>query len=130
MKNKLLKLLGIIILFTSDKKETLAAGIKNFLPEVIKPKDLANTSQLNAPPETVVSQIISYLINLIIFASGSISIILLILGGIRYISSLGDQEALDSAKKIIKQALIGLLVIIFSYFIVNNVVKLIFESTI
>ena len=68
--------------------------------------------------------------DLILYASGGAAVLFLVIGGIRYISSFGDQERMDGAKKTIKYAVIGLLAVILSFAIVTNVIDLIFKATI
>jgi glucose uptake protein GlcU len=60
--------------------------------------------------------------NVLLFIIGAISVIMLIIGGIRYTVSGGDQNAVTAAKNTILYAVIGLLVAIFAYAIVSFVV--------
>ncbi len=60
--------------------------------------------------------------NLIFWAltfAGIIALFLVILGGIKYITSGGDPKAADGAKKTITWALIGLIVILMSFAVLN-----------
>lgn len=59
--------------------------------------------------------------NTLLFLGGSISVVVIIIGGIRYATSSGDQAQVTSAKNTVMYALIGLVVIILSYAIVNFV---------
>jgi hypothetical protein len=60
--------------------------------------------------------------NLIAFIAGTAAIIVLIIGGIRYISSGGDAGNVESAKNTIVGAIIGLIVIALARTIVAFVV--------
>lgn len=53
---------------------------------------------------------------------GFIAVVMLIIGGIRYIISSGDSSAVEGAKKTILYALIGIVVAFASYAIVNFLV--------
>ena len=53
---------------------------------------------------------------------GAVSVVMLIIGGIRYTTSQGDSSAVTSAKNTILYAVIGLVVAILAYAIVNFVV--------
>ena len=53
---------------------------------------------------------------------GAISVIMIIVGGIRYATSQGDQTQMQSAKNIILYAVIGVVVAIAVYVIVSFVV--------
>lgn len=62
------------------------------------------------------------LVNALLFVIGAVAVIMLIIGGIRYVISQGDSSAVQSAKNTILYAVIGLLVAIFAYAIVNFVI--------
>lgn len=61
--------------------------------------------------------------NTILFAVGIISVIMLIYGGLRYIISGGDSKKVTDAKNTIMYAIIGLIVSILSFAIVNFVIN-------
>ena len=58
-------------------------------------------------------------VNFLLFLVGAISVIMLIVGGIRYILSAGDQNAVTSAKNTILYAIIGIIVAVLAWAIVN-----------
>lgn len=62
-------------------------------------------------------------INLMLTAVAVISVIMLIYGGFRYIISGGQKEAVTNAKNTILYAIIGLLIAIFAYAIIQFVVN-------
>lgn len=68
-----------------------------------------------------VSQILANIIIYILGFSAALAVLFIIIGGLRFIISSGDQNAADQAKKIILYAVLGLLVIIFSFVIVTFV---------
>jgi hypothetical protein len=61
--------------------------------------------------------------NVLLFILGAIAIIMIIIGGIRYVVSAGDSSAITGAKNTILYAVIGLVVAILAYAIVNFVIK-------
>ena len=65
---------------------------------------------------------IKTVINVLLFIVGSISVIMIIVGGIRYVLSNGDSSQIKSAKDAIMYAVIGLIVSLLAYAIVNFVV--------
>ena len=73
--------------------------------------------------KTSVSDIVKTIVNVLLFIIGSISVIMIIIGGIKYTVSNGDSSAVTSAKNTILYAVIGLMVAIFAYAIVNFVVS-------
>lgn len=60
--------------------------------------------------------------NILLFLIGAVSVIMLIIGGIRYTLSGGDSSAVTSAKNTILYAIVGLVVAILAYAIVNFVI--------
>lgn len=60
--------------------------------------------------------------NVMLFLIGAIAVIMLIIGGIRYTVSGGDQAAVKSAKDTILYAVVGIIVAILAYAIVNFVI--------
>lgn len=65
--------------------------------------------------------IIKNVINLMLVILGMIAVIMIIIGGIRYATSNGDSNQITSAKNTVLYAVIGLIVAIFSFAIVNFV---------
>lgn len=60
--------------------------------------------------------------NVLLFLIGAVSVIMLIIGGIRYTISGGDSTAVTSAKNTILYAIVGIVVALLAYAIVNFVV--------
>jgi len=60
--------------------------------------------------------------NVLLFLIGAIAVIMLIIGGIRYTISGGDSKAVESAKNTILYAIVGIIVALLAYAIVNFVV--------
>ncbi|MBX4205160.1 MAG: pilin [Candidatus Doudnabacteria bacterium] len=61
--------------------------------------------------------------------AGLIAVAMLIYGGFRYITSAGNEEMAKAGKKTITNALIGLVIIILSFVIINVVTNLAFGTT-
>lgn len=60
--------------------------------------------------------------NVLLFIIGAISVIMLIIGGIRYVVSGGDSGAVTAAKNTILYAVIGIVVALLAYALVNFVI--------
>lgn len=69
------------------------------------------------------SGIFKTITDVLLFIIGAISVIMLIIGGIRYTVSNGDSAAVTSAKNTILYAVIGIVVAILAYALVNFVVS-------
>ncbi len=61
--------------------------------------------------------------NTLIFIVGAISVLMVIIGGLRYVLSNGDSAGLKSAKDTILYALIGVVVAMLSYALVAFVIS-------
>lgn len=60
--------------------------------------------------------------NVLLFIIGAIAVIMIIIGGIRYVTSNGDASQTKAAKDTILYAVIGVIVAILAYAIVNFVI--------
>lgn len=73
-------------------------------------------------PEDKVNHLIYSVIGVILQLSGLVAVIFIIIGGARYTMSAGDDDMINGAKSMILYALGGLIVIIFSYAILTNII--------
>lgn len=60
--------------------------------------------------------------NVMLFLVGAISVIMLIIGGLRYVVSGGDSTAVQNAKNTILYAIVGIVVAIMAYAVVSFVI--------
>jgi len=58
-------------------------------------------------------------VNVLLYAIGIIAVVMIIFGGIKYSTSAGDSNKVTSAKNTLLYAVVGLVVAIFAYAIVN-----------
>jgi len=65
---------------------------------------------------------VTKIINALMFVLGAVSVVMIILGGIKYTTSMGDAKNVESAKNTIMYAVIGLIVAILAAAIVNFVI--------
>lgn len=61
--------------------------------------------------------------NVLLFLIGAISVIMLIIGGLRYVMSGGDSSAVQNAKNTILYAIVGVIVAILAYAAVDFVIS-------
>ena len=66
--------------------------------------------------------------NIIAGLLGSIALIMFILGGLFWILSNGNEQHIESGKKILKSTVIGLVVVMFAWVSVNYVVRLAYQG--
>ena len=63
--------------------------------------------------------IFTTIVNVLLFVIGAISVIMLIIGGIRYTTSAGDSGNVTAAKNTIMYAIIGLVIAFLAFAVVN-----------
>jgi len=68
-----------------------------------------------------VSSTLQQVVNVLVFLVGAVSVIMAIIGGLRYALAQGDSNAVNAAKNTIIYAIIGLVVSMAAYGIVNFV---------
>lgn len=61
--------------------------------------------------------------NVLLFLIGAVSVIMLVVGGFRYVLSSGDSTAVANAKNTILYSVVGIVVALLAYAIVNFVVS-------
>lgn len=84
--------------------------------------DPANNTCGNGTEECTLGRRITQVTNILLFIIGTIAVIMVILGGIRYTLSNGDSSQISSAKNTVLYAVIGLIVALLAFAIVNFVV--------
>ena len=67
--------------------------------------------------------LITTIINVLLFLIGVLSVIMIIYGGFRFVTSGGSAESVKSAKNTILYSIVGLVVAILAFAIVNFVIK-------
>lgn len=85
----------------------------------------ANCAQGNNTPSDLFDgddSIFKNVVNILLFLVGAISVIMLIFGGIKYVTSGGSQEQVTSAKNTIMYAIIGIIVALLAYAVVSFVI--------
>ena len=105
------------------KLKKLSLVLPNLLPGIAlaQIQDAPDIPIINASPN--IEAVIIKIINIILGFSAALAVLFLIIGGIRYIISQGNAEAMESAKKTLLYAIIGLLVIVLSLVILNLVLN-------
>jgi hypothetical protein len=68
------------------------------------------------------ASMVKNVINTLLYVLGMIAIIMIVIGGIRYTTSNGDSAGTKGAKDTILYAVVGLIIALLSYAIVNFVV--------
>lgn len=89
--------------------------------------DGAEAARADGMPTELVGEngVFQQLTNTVLYAAGIIAVVMLIWGGVRYIISGGDQKKVTDAKNTILYAILGLVVALLSYAIVNFVLNVV-----
>ena len=75
------------------------------------------------PAESDLGSVIEAIINVLSIIVGFISVIMIIIGGLRYMTSAGDASGTTSARNTIIYAIVGLVIVIMAQVIVNFVLN-------
>ncbi len=102
----------LLMIFVLAPSFVLAAADKWGLPD--KPAGI---------PDTELSGIVARITDYVLGFVTIIAVLMLIWGGIKYLTAAGDEGATEEAKGIITQAVIGLIIVGISYSIVVVVVN-------
>jgi len=129
MKKTILIIFGVLLLIPFKVLNAFGLSLEDFRDEVFRPDNLPGAEIGNIGAETKVNNIINFLIDLILYASGSVAVLMLIYGGIRLITSVGNPDQKEEATKIITWAIGGLFVVILAFAVVTNIIDLIFRAT-
>lgn len=70
------------------------------------------------------NDLIGVLVNTLLFIVGTLSVVMVIYGGIRYTTSAGNTNAVTSAKNTIIYAIVGLVVSFIAFAVINWVLRL------
>ena len=71
---------------------------------------------------TTLPAFIRNIVNILLFVIGAVAVVMIIIGGFKYVVSNGDQSAVTGAKNTILYAVIGLVIAILGYAVVEFVV--------
>lgn len=72
-------------------------------------------------PETKLNQMVATIVNLFSVVVGVVAVLMIIVGGFRYITSGGDSGNVSTAKNTILYAIVGLVIVALAQFIVKFV---------
>ncbi len=89
--------------------------------DVCKGVELTGGSCDPTPGQPTVNSIIKDVVNILSFVVGVVAVIMVIVGGLKYITSSGDSNSVNSAKNTILYAVIGLVIVALAQIIVRFV---------
>ncbi|MBR0403052.1 hypothetical protein IJI55_00665 [Candidatus Saccharibacteria bacterium] len=99
-----------------------------FCPDGTTASDLSNCSSIrNENNQNNLMQVLNTIINVVIGVVGFLAVVMVIYGGIQYTTSAGAADKVKSAKDTIMYGIIGLIVALLAFAIVNFVLGNIFK---
>ena len=81
-----------------------------------------STGKICAASKDNINAMVANLVNLLLYVLGVISVVVIIIGGIKFTTSDGDPGKIKSARETILYAVVGLVVAVLAWSIVNFVV--------
>ncbi len=103
------------------------AALLSLAPNVsaLSIQDGINAAHGNGQPTELFgsSGIITSLTNVLLFVAGALSVIMIIVGGLRYAISGGDSGAVTTAKNTILYAIVGLVIALLAFALINFVLN-------
>ena len=91
--------------------------------QVSKGIDTATTSEMQGKSIDGKDGLIKTVVNILLWAVGILSVIMIIFSGFRYITSAGDASKTKSARSTLIYSVVGLIVAIMAWAIVNMVIN-------
>lgn len=107
---------GVSVLSTASLSSSASA-------QVYKGIDTATTSEMQGKSIDGKDGLIKTVVNILLWAVGILSVIMIIFSGFRYITSSGDASKTKSAQNTLIYSVVGLIVAIMAWAIVNMVIK-------
>lgn len=110
---------------TKDEEVQSIIEIMNtYKPEKLPGSDLGQDED----PQKFTFKLLGIVIDMIIYISGTLATIGLIVGGSQYMFSMGG-DLKDKGKNTLTWSLVGLVVVMLAYAIIHNVIRLVLEFT-
>ena len=99
------------------------------LPEDLRPTNAPTITIANGNEASYGNFILQLIAGSLLYLAGPLAILFIVWGGSTYISSHGKQEVMEKAKKTITYAIIGLLAVVFSYIIIQAVIRFALQAS-
>lgn len=107
---------GISVLSTASLSGSASAQVSEGI-------NTATTSEMKGKSIDGDGGLIKTVVNVLLWAVGILSVIMIIFSGFRYITSAGDASKTKSAQSTLTYSVVGLIVAIMAYAIVNMVIN-------
>ena len=117
-------LIPAIVLGLSFVGAPVASAAEGCDPTNLNAASGANCAQGNNTPTSLFENdgVFKNIVNIMLFIIGAVAVIMLIIGGIKYVTSGGAQDQVTGAKNTIMYAIIGIIVALLAFAVVNFVI--------
>lgn len=115
--NKILKNLMIVVMALTIAVPVLSTPALAALNNADLGIDKVNTGLSNTDPRTIASNIIKIALSFL----GILAVIIILIGGFKWMTAAGNEDGIADAKKILIAGVIGLVIILASWGIANFV---------
>lgn len=100
------------------KKKISLISTTLFVPTVSFAVDMIDYS--NQKPTGIIDKFTTFIVGF----AGALALLFIIYGGLQLVTSNGNKERMEGAKKTLTYAIFGLIIVILSYFIVSILINL------
>lgn len=94
------------------------------LPSAVAAQDVRTPSKLRGGGFTNISDAISSIFNIAITVAGVIFVLLFLIGGIQYLAAAGNEDNTNKAKKLLIDAVVGLVIVVVAWAVGTYVLSL------
>ena len=114
--------LGVMVLSVLALYAFNLLGIDPALAQLIDPTDSPDNITQATGGEGSFRALARTIVNFFLYFLGFIATVMIIYGGVLYVTSAGNDENVQKAKKILMYAITGIIIILLSFAIVNTVI--------
>jgi hypothetical protein len=108
---------GIVTSLALMMTSFTAVNAQGFISSTDNPQAISTATQGQGSFRQLALTIVNFFLTFL----GLIAVVMIIYGGFLYVSAAGNSEKIENAKKIIMYAVIGIIVILLSFAIVNTI---------
>ena len=119
--NKIAIIIGIMMMALAPIAGNIMLG-NNIAHASIKKQIESGADKVGGGDAMEVGDLITNVTNVLLFLIGALSVIFIIISGIYYVTSQGNAEQVKKAKNTMVYAVVGLIISILAYAIVNFVI--------
>ncbi len=123
MNKKLIKQTAIVFALMVG-----AISLMSFLPvagaasSILNPTDNPDAVSTATGGASSLRQLVLTMVNYFLGFLGLVAVLVVIYGGVTYVTAAGKDDAVEKGKKIIMYALVGLIIVLLSFVVVNFVI--------